>query len=180
MRALIAIAAGLALTGCSTYMPQRYSIAANNNVAIKAVNVGNISVGEFKGPAGFSNACRAAGPIAPPDNITFQEYIRQALISELKIAGAYDDKSPKVTLSASVDRLAFSSSRGLTGGSWDVGMNVVSSNGKSKYVKEHYEFNSGFIADTACKQTAEAFHPTVQNLIEKLVTSSDFKGLVTP
>ncbi|MCG9081521.1 hypothetical protein [Laribacter hongkongensis] len=159
-------------------MPQRYSISANNNVAIKEAKVGNIGVGAFKGPAVFDNSCRAAGPVAPPDNMTFQEYIRQALISELKIAGAYNEKEDNVVLSADVEKLSFSSSRGLTGGSWDVGMIVRSSNGRSTYVSEHYEFNSGFVADTACKQTAEAFLPTVQNLIEKLVKSREFKGLV--
>jgi hypothetical protein len=42
---------------------------------------------------------------------------------------------------------------------WDIGLKVNSSNGKSAFVEEHYEFNSGFIADTACKQTAEAYLP---------------------
>jgi hypothetical protein len=43
-----------------------------------------------------------------------------------------------------------------------------------------YEFNSGFIADTACKQTAEAYLPAVQNLIGKLVKAPEFESLVTP
>jgi hypothetical protein len=43
---------------------------------------------------------------------------------------------------------------------------------------EHYEFNSGFIADTACKQTAEAYLPAVQNIIGKIVKSPEFKSLV--
>jgi hypothetical protein len=68
----------------------------------------------------------------------------------------------------------------LTGGSWDIGLKVNSSNGKSVSVSEHYEFNSGFIADTACKQTAEAYLPAVQNLIGKLVKAPEFKSLVTP
>lgn len=168
------------LTGCSTYMPQRYSISADNNVALKAIEAGNINVGTFQGPANFDNSCRAAGPIAPPDNMGFETYIRKALADELKVAGKFDEKSPKVTLTGAVEQLAFSSSRGLTGGSWDIGLRVNSSNGKSTFVSEHYEFNSGFIADTACKQTAEAYYPAVQNLIGKLVKSPEFIGLVTP
>lgn len=170
----------LALTACSTYMPQRYSISADNNVALKAIDAGSINVGSFKGPANFDNSCRAAGPIAPPDNMSFEAYIQKALADELKVAGKFDDKTPKVTLSGTLEKLAFSSSRGLTGGSWDVGLRVHSSNGKSTFVSEHYEFNSGFIADTACKQTAEAYYPAVQNLIGKLVKSPDFIGLVAP
>ena len=37
----------LTLSACSTYMPQRYSISADNNVALKATGAGNINVGSF-------------------------------------------------------------------------------------------------------------------------------------
>jgi hypothetical protein len=161
-------------------MPQRYSISADNNIALKSLGVKNINIGTFKGPVNFDNNCRAAGPIAPPDNMSFEAYIRKALTDELKVAGMFDDNTPIVTLYGEVDRLAFSSSRALTGGSWDIGMKIYSSNGKSIYVTEHYEFNSGFVADTACKQTAEAFLPAVQNIIGKLVRSPDFRELLTP
>ena len=180
MKNIVLALSALALSACSTYMPQRYGISADNNVALKAISAGNINVGAFKGPANFDNSCRAAGPIAPPDNMSFEAYIQKALADELKVAGKYDDKTPKITLSGVVEQLAFSSSRGLTGGSWDIGLRVNSSNGKSTYVSEHYEFNSGFIADTACKQTAEAYFPAVQNLIGKLVKAPEFVSLVTP
>lgn len=180
MKKIAVVLCALALSACSTYMPQRYSISADNNVALKAIAAGHINVGAFKGPPSFDNNCRAAGPLSPPDNMSFEAYIQKALADELKVADKFDDKTPKVTLTGVVDKLAFSSSRGLTGGSWDIGLRVNSSNGKAVYVSEYYEFNSGFVADTACKQTAEAYFPAVQNLIGKLVRSPDFLGLVTP
>lgn len=180
MKKIVIALSVLTLSACSTYMPQRYSISADNNVALKSIEAGNINVGAFKGPASFDSSCRAAGPIAPPDNLSFEAYIQKALADELKVAGKFDDKSPKVTLTGMVDQLAFSSSRGLTGGSWDIGLRVTSSNGKTVRVSEYYEFNSGFVADTACKQTAEAYYPAVQNLIGKLVKSPEFVSLVTP
>ncbi len=178
IRKSILLVSLLSLTACSTYTPQRYSISADNNVALKTIEANNIYVGNFTGPANFSNACRAAGPIAPPDNMSFEAYLQKALADELKVAGLYDDKTPSVTLTGSLEELSFSSSRGLTGGTWDLSLKVESSNGHSTHVSEHYEFESGFIADTACKQTAEAYFPAVQNLIGKLVTSPDFKKLV--
>lgn len=45
-------------------------------------------------------------------------------------------------------------------------------------VTQHYEFNSGYGADTACKQTAEAYLPAVQDLIGQIVRAPEFKGLV--
>ncbi len=147
---------------------------------LKSVGVSSINVGTFKGPTTFDNSCRAAGPISPPDGMSFEAYIQKALADELKVAGMFEDRSPKVTLTGVVEKLDLSSSRGLTGGSWDIGLRVNSSNGKSTFVSEHYEFNSGFDALTACKQTAEAYLPAVQNLIGNLVKSADFRGLVTP
>lgn len=180
MKRTFIVVAALSMCACSTYMPQRYSINANTNVALKTIDAGNINVGSFKGPAKFDNNCRAAGPIAPPDSMSFEAYIQNALADELKVAGKFDEKTPKVTLSGAIEKLEFSSARGLTGGSWDIGVKVSSSNGKSTFISEHYEFNSGFIADTACKQTAEAYLPAVQNLIGKLVKAPEFKSLVTP
>lgn len=181
MKKIIAVALSVfTLSACSTYMPQRYNISADNNVSLKAIGVGNINVGSFKGPNTFDNTCRGAGPIAPPDNMSFEAYIQKALADELKVAGMFDEKTPKATLSGVLEKLSFSSSRGLTGGEWDIGLRINSSNGKSIFVSEHYEFNSGFVADTACKQTAEAYLPAVQNLIGKLIKAPNFKSLLTP
>ena len=61
MKKIIPVFVALALSACSTYTPQRYSVAADNHVALKTIAVGNINVGAFKGLAGFDNNCRAAG-----------------------------------------------------------------------------------------------------------------------
>jgi hypothetical protein len=168
----------LALSACSTFTPQRYSISADNNVALKAIGVGNINVGTFTGPSAFDKACRGAGPIAPPDNMSFEAYIQKALADELKVAGLFDDKTSKTILSGTLEQLNFSSSRGLTGGEWNITLRLNSSNGKSVVASEHYEFESGFVADTACKQTAEAYLPAVQNVIGKLIKDPEFRSLL--
>jgi hypothetical protein len=85
IRNATALLALISLTACSTYMPQRYSISADNNVALKAIEAGNINVGAFHGSAKFDSNCRAAGPIAPPDNMSFEAYIQKALADELKV-----------------------------------------------------------------------------------------------
>lgn len=180
MKKILVAAAALALSACSTFTPQRYSISADNNVALKSLDADGIQVGSFTGPAQFDPNCRAAGPLAAPDNMSFAAYIQKALADELKVAEMYSEKDPKVVLSGDVQQLSFSSSRGLTGGTWDIILKVASSNGKATMVSEHYEFESGFVADTACKQTAEAYFPAVQNLIGKLVKSPEFPALIQP
>ena len=179
MKKIIISLSIVALSACSTFTPQRYNISADNNVALKAIGVGNINVGKFSGPLLFDNACRGAGPIAPPDNTSFEGYIQKALADELKVAGLYDEEKPKTTLTGAIETLSFSSSRGLTNGEWNISLRVNSSNGKSVFVTEHYEFKSGFDAITACKQTAEAYLPSVQNLIGKVIKAPGFKSLLT-
>lgn len=171
------VAVFLLLGACSTYTPQRYNISVDNNVALKTLETGNINVATFKEPASFSRSCRAAGPIAPPEG-GFAGYIQKALIDELKVADKFDDKAPKVTLSGSVEKLAFSSA--ISGGSWDIDLRLNSSNGKSMDVSEHYEFGGAFAAEAACQQTASAYLPAVQNLIGKMVNSPEFPALVKP
>lgn len=171
----------LTLSGCSTYTPQRYTISADNNVALKRLGASNINVGTIKGATLFNRTCRVVvGPIAPPDNMTFEGYIQKALSDELKVAGLFDSEDPKVTLTGQVERLEFSSSRGITGGTWEIDLRIESSNGRSTGVKSRYQFESGFRDETACKQTAEAFLPAVQDLIGKLIVAPEFKGLVSP
>ena len=166
------------VSACSTYTTPRYAINADTNVTLKSLGATALSVGTFTGPASFDRSCRAAGPLAPPDGMSHTDYIRKALEDELKVAGVYAAENPSFTLSANVKRLEFSSSRGLTGGFWDIEILFNSSNGKTLPVAEHYEFESGFVADTACKQTAEAYFPAVQNLIGKAVRSPEFKALI--
>ena len=166
------------MAACSTYTTPRYSINADTNVALKSLGVSGVSVGAFSGPSTFDNSCRAAGPLSPPDGMSHTEYLRKALEDELKVAGAHAATTPKVVLTGALNKLEFSSSVGVTGGFWGLDLTVSSSNGRKVSLTERYEFQSGFIADTACKQTAEAYFPAVQNLIRKLVTSPEFKSLV--
>jgi len=166
------------LSACETPTTQRYAISANNNQAIKSIGATGVSVGAFAAPAGFSSNCRALGPMQVADNMTHTEYIRHAFEDELKVAGAYAPTNARVTLTGTINKLEFSSSHHLTGGYWDVDLGLASSNGRSMNVSEHYEFDSGFAAPEACRNTAEAFSRAVQDLVGKAVTSPEFPMLV--
>jgi len=177
-RLMIVLPLLLTLSACDTFTTPRYSINADTNVALKSIGATNIGVGNFSGPADFDTACRAVGPLAPPDGMTHTEYLKKAFEDELKVAGAFGAASPRIILSGVVNNMSFSSTRGLTGGSWDINLTLSSSNGKKLSASEHYEFESGFVGFTACKQTAEAYMPAVQNLIKKIVRLPEFRALV--
>ncbi|HKQ26721.1 MAG TPA: hypothetical protein VJT81_19930 [Burkholderiales bacterium] len=103
---------------------------------------------------------------ARPNNVAGFVYVTNQLSSNIS---AYSIETASGT---------FSSTRGLTGGSWTIDLALTSSNGSRMTVAEHYEFPSGFIATEACRQTAEAFSRAVQNLIGKTVQSAEFAGLI--
>ncbi|MDQ2652729.1 MAG: hypothetical protein M3Z20_06745 [Chloroflexota bacterium] len=182
MKKVLALAVlSLAMAACETPTAQRYSISADNNSAIKALSVTSVGFRSFTGPEKFNATCRALGPIKVADGLSHTQYIQKAFEDEFKIAGAHaQDRVPQTTLGGVVTKLDFSSSQGLTRGFWDIDLTLESSNGRTLSVSEHYEFDTGFIANEACRNTAEAFTRAVQNLVGKAVRTPDFKGLLLP
>lgn len=174
----VLLAAALALSGCESPTTQRYAISADNNLSIKAMGATGVGVRPFTAPAQFDANCRALGAMKIADNLTHTQYIQQAFEDELKVAGAFAQTGPRVTLGGQVKNLEFSSSKGITGGYWQIDLKLDSSNGKTLDVSEYYEFNSGFVANDACRNTAEAYSRAVQNLVGKAVKSPAFVELV--
>jgi hypothetical protein len=166
------------LAACETPVTNRYSISADNNIAIKTLGATGIGIKAFEAPADFSANCRALGALQVADNLTHTQYIQKAFEDEMKIAGAFAPAAARVTIGGKVNKLSFSSVRALTGGTWNIDLTLSSSNGQSMNVVENYDFASGFIATEACRQTADAYSRAVQNLIGKVVRSPDFSNLV--
>ena len=175
---LVVVVSALALTACETPTTQRYAISADNNQAIKALGTSGVGLTTFAGPGDFSSNCRALGPMQVADGLSHTQYIQKAFEDEFKLAGAFGQSPARVTLAGKVDRIEFSSTRAVTGGSWTIDLSLRSSNGKVLRVNEYYEFSSGFLAQEACRNTAEAFSRAVQDLVGKAVHHSEFAALV--
>lgn len=176
MKVIFGLLAVTVLAGCSTYAVPRYSISADNVVALKTTVVNGVSVGAFtQAEASSQNEimCRAVGPIKTPDGESFADFVKSGFVSELKIAGVYASGAP-VQLSGRLDNITFSS----VGGTWNLGLTVKSSNGRSLSVAEEYSYKSSYYGETACNQTAQALMPAVQDLIAKVVHSSEFPTLL--
>jgi hypothetical protein len=156
----------------------RYSVSGDNNVAIRALGVSGVGVGDFTGPDRFDPNCRLLGALQVADDLGHTQYIRKAFEEEFKIAGIHALAAPRVVLTGRVTHMEFSSTRELNRGEWTIQLTLASSNGMTMDAAETYQFESGFIATTACKQTAEAFAPAVQNLVGKFVRSPEFAKML--
>ena len=174
----ISVFFGIALlaSGCSTYSASRYSISTDNVVALRALNGKAVNIGAFSASTPGQNEimCRGVGPIKTPDGEPFAEFVRKAMLDELRIANSYSSSAP-VTITGNLDAIDFSSNSG----NWHLALTVKSSNGKSMSVSETYSYTSSFYGETACNQTAQAFMPAVQNLVGKVVRSPEFVTLVS-
>jgi hypothetical protein len=172
---MLSLAAVLA-SGCSTYSASRYAISADNVSALRSLNGKTLNVGAFSSttPGQKEIMCRGVGPIKTPDGEPFAEFVRKALLDELKMANAYSVSAP-LTITGNLDGIDFSSNSG----NWNLALTVRSSNGKSLSVAETYAYTSSFYGETACNQTAQAFMPAIQNLVGKVVRSTEFNSLIS-
>lgn len=177
MRNLMVLAlAAMFVSGCSTYAANRYSISTDNVMALRTLDGNTINVGQFGSstPGQSQIMCRGVGPIKTPDGESFADYIRKALLDELRIANVYSESAP-VTISGNLDAIDFSSSSG----SWYIAVTLTSSNGRSMSIAETYNYTTSFYGETACNQTAQALMPAVQNLVGKIVRTPEFTALVS-
>ena len=158
-----------------------YSISPDTNLHIKSLKINeSVGVGDVRIPEDLNMNCRAFGPVGLPGKFTLATYIKKALEDELKVGGAFSSNNPKFILNGEVTKFDLSTMKGLIRGTYDITLKVTSSNGKSLEVNEYYEFDSGFDAMTACKNTSDALMPAVQNLVAKAFKSSQFPDLIKP
>ncbi|WP_338868129.1 hypothetical protein [Myxococcus stipitatus] len=176
IRLLLTLAIGTTMSACQTYTASRYSVSSDNVQTLRALRQkypsGSISVANFSAKDGPLRelTCRGAGPVAPPDQKTFEQYVQSALVDDLKMADVYSDKS-LVALSATIQSIDFSS----TGGTWTLAA-LVSAGKQSPYAVSHTaNYSSSFMGDNACMLTAQAFMPAVQDFLKKLIASPEFE-----
>jgi hypothetical protein len=175
-RFLIVAALLLGVVGCSTMTPARYSVSVDNNQLLKQYTGRAVLLASLQAPGKYDSNCRLMGPIQASDGMTIPQFVEKAFNDEFKFAGIYSDSGIK--LDGELQKIKFSSVSGLTGGWWDLGITLKSSNGKSLAAENRYQFKSGFDAITACNQTAQALSPAVQDLIKKVISDPAFAQLL--
>jgi len=171
----ILLFAAIISTGCS-YNVSKYGVSIENVNKLKKLD-SKLNIEKFtSNTAGQSSiGCRAAGPVNTLNNQPFEEYITNAIITELKLAGKYDKKA-KISLKGHLEMIDFNSNLGTA--NWLFTLKLTSSNSKSIVINSKYEFPGSFVADRACAEVAQAFSPAVQNLINDIISNPKFKTLL--
>jgi len=176
MNRVTALGLALALcSGCSSYAVAKYGVSVDTVITLKTLGGQQVSVGPFGATKGGQTSimCRGVGPVKTPDDKPFEEYVRNAFVDELRVAGLLGDAAP-MTLTGNLDRAEFNS----MSGKWMLDLTVNSSNGRSVKVSEVYDYETSFVGEKACALSAQAFSPAVQELIGKTVRNPEFSALL--
>ncbi len=172
-RLAIVVLSATLFTGCA-FNVAPYGASVQNVESVKAYNLKPVSVGKFDSakPGNASITCRAAGPVTVSPS--FESYIQQAFVDELKLAGIYDSAS-QLVLTGKLEEIDFSS--GITDGNWSFTLTLTNARNESFTTKSQFGFSGSFIADRACQEVAQAFGPAVQKLIGDVVRDPKFRQI---
>lgn len=165
-KTIVILMAALLTTGC-TYVTGRYSMSADNVMAARSWSGITVNVGNFTEAPNTKASCNYKGPIRTIDGESYGQFVRNALVTELKFAGVYSESAP-ITITGNLDRLDNSTALNTD---WTIEVTLTSSNGKTVSVKETYNYHGSIAgtADSTCGAAAAAFVPAVQDLIGKIM-----------
>lgn len=167
------------LAGCETLSPATYSNYGDNTFSLRKFDGSKVRVATINDQSKFDSGCRLVGPIKTAGNRPIPEFIRDSFNEELKFAGLYSESQESAVLNATLQSASFSSLAGLTGGHWTFSLQLANpQNGRTLVANSNYDFDSGFVAEVACRNVSNALTPAVQRLINKAVTDSEFGALI--
>lgn len=128
------------------------------------------NIGEIQPAQAFHSKCGVLEQrrIDAPDFLSFEDYIRFSLISELKASGKLDPKGE--TINGKITELEFSVASGSA--HWLIGLKLSIGDQPLTYVQSKYPVKTS--AFTACRQIEEAFPAAVQNALEDALKTPGF------
>ena len=178
---LLSVSVFCAITTACAHVSPTYTASDVNVAEIKQLASGTmnkISVGDFTADKDVPSSiiCRGEGPVSAPDKKNFEQFIKDALVKELKIANLLNEASDR-KLAATLNKIDFSSA--MSGGTWDITMTFSAKAVDPFVIKITYPFESSFVATIACEQVAKALPFATQKLINELIKHPSFKKVVS-
>ncbi|MDO8411717.1 MAG: hypothetical protein Q7S93_16815 [Phenylobacterium sp.] len=167
------------LAACNTTSPvSAYTPATANILAFQSAlkpSGATVRVGEFSAAPGIeAPGCRMVGSLDVTAGKSLEQYLKDALQTDLFTAGVYSVESP-VIIDGRIDQLEVNT---FGTGSWTLGMQVSSNRDPEGYhVTAVRNFKTSYVAEAACTNATNAFAPTVQDLMAQVVNNPGFLKL---
>jgi hypothetical protein len=171
----------LGVSGCVSYPVPRYTSSVKNVFALKTVmSSAKVNVGTFTQATvgadrlASTRTCGKNGPLESDSGADAANYLREAFISELMLAGGYDPQS-KTTISGRLDDLTITANaRQVT-----ARLTLVSTTGGTLSVARSWNPPVIFGGTEPCVVVAQSFVGGAQDLISDAVNNPSFATLVT-
>ncbi|AXX93340.1 hypothetical protein CPU12_07815 [Malaciobacter molluscorum LMG 25693] len=164
-------------SGCANKVYD-YSISTDNILTLKsfAKDGQTINLGDFVDNNNESTLmCRLATPVGTAKGSTFISYIKDAFKKELVVSDLLDNDA-KTTIGMNLNDIYGST---LFGNAyWKFDVTVNSSNGEKMSVISRYDYESSYLATSACSEMQRSFVPAVQKLIGEIIKNHKFKDLL--
>lgn len=180
IRFAFAVGVLVTLSACASVTPPQYSMSADNNLILRKLEGASAGIVSYTEPADFDAGCRMVADIRASGNRTVGQFVMDSFNDELKFAGINDGLNPRSKLHLTLDKVAFSSSSGLSNGWWDMTVTLrnVATNA-SVTASSRHDFPTAFEGVQACNQTGLALTPAVQGLIKQTIQQRDFRRLIS-
>ncbi len=164
------------ISGCTASVNQ-YGVSVENVESLRKMqSASKVNINAFTSEAIHESInCRGSITIKTPNEISFEEYIHNALISELKLAGLYDSSS-SLAINGNFEKLDASSAVG--NGKWMFVIQLSADGKESFTVDSEYPFSASWLGDRACQQVPQAFSPAVQKLIKDIFNHPKFVAMI--
>lgn len=156
-----------------------YQVSPVVQAALQAFNGRRLRLASLTmAPAKLDLTCRASGvPIALPNFLPYEEYVRRAFNLELATAGLYDESPDSTALTGSITDLSLAT---WNEPHWLMAIRLSSSPdlaaASSRVVAP---FVAVWNAGLGCAAAEDAVPVAVRKLLEDLVVTTEFKTLVT-
>jgi hypothetical protein len=179
VRMAMACALMMTVAACDTTSAVApYSASMPNVLAYQSALKGSgnaVRVGDFTAATGVAiPTCRLAGALDVTAGKSVQQYIKDAMQTEIFTAQVYDQNS-SITITGYVDEVKLNT---FGTGSWTLGLKVTSNRDPVGYhVEAVHMFSTSYTAVAACRNATSAFAPAVQDLLGMVVANPGFLKL---
>jgi hypothetical protein len=166
------------LVGCASMPPPTYQSSVDTTQVLLEHREARLAVGSFTALAGVPNAglsVRGSQLSAGGNESTFSDYLRNALITELKTAGRFDQQSQMriegILANNKLDAGAATGSATIAARFVVTRANV---NVYDKTLTVTHMWDSSFMGAIAIPSAVQNYAGAIQKLVFKLVTDPDF------
>lgn len=164
----------LVLNGCATFKTNNYGVSPENMEKLQSYSdqgankIAAQRLTSFK-PGINSVKCRGAS-LELPNGMSFEEYISNALITEIRLARLYSETTEK-TLKGHLEIIDLET---FGDGQWTLKASFTTSTGSQFSINSNYTFDADFAGLKACQEAAQHFVPAVNQFNRKVITHPIF------